>query len=86
MKNLETLNMKKFRKLLIKKWLPPEMHKHSGRWSDDFEVEAIFHTWGSSYEEFESGAVSYATAIVELLDGTVQNIEVSKIKFLDKPT
>jgi len=31
----------------------------------------VFHCWGSSYEEFEDGPVSYTMAIVELRDGSI---------------
>jgi len=47
------------------------------------KCEAIFHQFGVDYEEFEGGPGSYSTAIVELSDGTVHNVHVSLIRFLD---
>jgi len=45
--------------------------------------EALFHTWGTKYEEFETGPGNYSTAIIERSDGTVENVEVELIRFLD---
>ena len=43
-----------------------------------------FHGFGIDYEEFESGPGMFTTAVVELPDGTVKNVYVECIKFLDK--
>lgn len=43
----------------------------------------VFHGWGSDYEEFETGAGNYSTAIIEMEDGTIQNPHVEMIKFED---
>lgn len=42
-----------------------------------------FHQWASEYEEFDTGAVNYPVAIVELDDGTVITPHATDIKFLD---
>jgi hypothetical protein len=47
------------------------------------EGEAKFHQFGCNYEEFESGAGNYTTAVIELEDGSIKNIPVELIKFLD---
>ena len=44
----------------------------------------LFHQFGVDYEEFDSGPGNYTTAIVEMPDGTVKNVPVENIKFLDK--
>lgn len=41
----------------------------------------IFHQFGVDYEEFETGPGNYSTAIVELENGTVENIPVGLIRF-----
>lgn len=46
--------------------------------------EAVFHQWGSDYEEFDTGAGNYSTAIIELPDGEVKNIPADHIKFIDQ--
>ena len=43
----------------------------------------IFVQYGVSYEEFDSGPGPFTTAIVEMPDGTVKNIPVENIMFLD---
>lgn len=43
----------------------------------------VFHQFGINYEDLEGGV--FTTAIVEMPDGTVKNIPVENIKFLDKP-
>ena len=45
--------------------------------------EAKFHRWGTNYEEFDNGAGNFSTAIIERDDGTVENIEVQLIAFID---
>lgn len=47
-------------------------------------AEGEFHQFGSSFAEYENGAVQFSTAIVELPDGTVRNVDVALIQFLDK--
>lgn len=43
----------------------------------------IFHQFGVDYEEFETGAGNYSTAIVEMPDGSVKNVPVEMIVFND---
>ncbi len=47
-----------------------------------FKGNALFHQFGMDYEEFETGAGNYSTAIIELEDGTVKNIPADMIKFI----
>ena len=42
-----------------------------------------FHEFGVDYEEFETGAGNYSTAIVEMPDGSVKNVPVELIVFND---
>ena len=44
--------------------------------------EALFHEWGVDYEEFDAGAGTFSTAIIELDDGTVKNLPAEHIKFI----
>ena len=45
--------------------------------------EALFHGWGVDYEELDTGAGNYSTAIIELDDGTVRNMPVEMVEFLE---
>lgn len=44
--------------------------------------EGIFIKYGTNFEQFESGAGNFTTAIVEMPDGTVRNLNVMLIQFL----
>ena len=56
----------------------------SSVWDKVEDGIGIFIQYGADYEEFETGPGNYTTAIVEMPDGTVKNIPVENIKFLDK--
>ena len=57
-----------------------------GKWVQRKEAvgNAVFHKWSMGFEELEVGTGNYATAIIELTDGTVQNIEAELIRFVDQ--
>lgn len=44
--------------------------------------EGNFIQYGTDWEEFDNGAVSYSTAIVEMEDGTVRNVPVDLVRFM----
>ena len=48
-------------------------------------VDAVFHAFGSAYEECETGFGNYSTAIIELQDGTVLEVLPTDIKFKMPP-
>jgi hypothetical protein len=48
-----------------------------------FSFNAKFHQFGVGYEEFEGGPGNYSTAIVELEDGSIQNVDVEMVEFKD---
>jgi len=43
----------------------------------------LFHQFGCDYEPFENGAASFSTAIVEMQDGSVRNVPVEMIEFIE---
>ena len=45
--------------------------------------EAKFHQFGMDYEEFDTGAGNFSTAIIEREDGKVENISVDMIEFIE---
>jgi hypothetical protein len=53
------------------------------RWKLEEKGEAVFHQFGCNYEEFESGPANYTTAIIEWPDGTVGNVPVERVRFLE---
>jgi hypothetical protein len=42
----------------------------------------IFHQFGVDHEEYDNGPGNFTTAVVEMPDGTVQNIAVDLIVFV----
>lgn len=69
------------RKVIILDWKTVEGKKYS----EKVEVgKGVFHGWGSDYEEFETGAGNYSTAIIEMQDGTIKNPHVEMIQFNDQ--
>jgi len=61
-----------------------EWNKDERRYDKHERCNGWFHAWGLSYEEFESGAGNYSTAIIELDNGEVLNHPAELIKFADK--
>ena len=51
-------------------------------WHED-EFVGWFHTWGTTFEEFDNGAVPVTTAIVEDEDGKVWSTTAESIRFID---
>lgn len=44
--------------------------------------EAIFHGFGSDYEEFETGAGNYSAAIVEWPNGQIELVRADRVRFV----
>lgn len=78
------------RKVRFKRWIPRETDRNdvfgvpkenTNMWEQGYGGEGMFHLWGVSYEEYESGPANYTVAIVELNDGTIVEVLPSKLKF-----
>jgi len=72
----------KFKKYIPKSYENGRLIQGTGRLEDDYTQEGLFHQWGVSYEEFESGPANFTIAIIELPDGSIVEIEPNRIKFL----
>ena len=66
------------RKVMVSEYLKQE----NGCLELEETEEALFHEWGSNYEEFDSGPGNYSIAIVEFDDGKIQSIPVEQIRFI----
>ena len=53
------------------------------KWKLEEKGEALFHQFGVNYEEFEGGPGNFTTAIIEWTDGTVGNVPVEHVRFLE---
>jgi len=47
--------------------------------------EALFHQFGVSYEDFETGPGLFTTAVIELPTGEVRSIDCELVKFREPP-
>jgi hypothetical protein len=41
----------------------------------------VFHEWGVSYEEYDNGPGNFTVGLVEMPDGTIEEVVPSNIKF-----
>jgi len=48
-----------------------------------FEREGVFHKWGCSFEEFDTGPGNFSTAIIELSDGSIKEYEPEMVEFME---
>lgn len=82
------------KKVLFKKWIPQQMvtvegKMHSTRkegtgcWEVDFTHEGLFHEWGVSHIEGDNGFGNYSIALIQIPDGTIQEVLPSNLKFID---
>ena len=71
------------RKVQIYKY---EQNKDKPSTHDKVEDEiGIFIQFGVNFEGFGEGPGNYTTAIIEMSDGTIRNVDVEMVRFLDKP-
>ena len=68
------------RKVVIYEW---QKAKGTAHYEKVSVGHGIFHQFGLDYEQFENGAASYSTAIVEMPDGSVRNVPADLIVFND---
>lgn len=53
-----------------------------GNWLKQETKEGVFHQFSVGYRECGHGAGSFATAIVEWADGSLDNVPVERVKFI----
>ena len=80
---------------MFKKWIPRETivegslkktKEGTNCWESDYTNAGLFHQWGCSYDEFENNAGNYTVAIVEMTDGTIEQVLPINLKFVDLPS
>lgn len=67
------------RKVMVSRY----KRQDNNSWCLEEVGEALFHQFGLDYEEFDNGAASFSSAIVEWPDGQVENVPAEHIRFLD---
>lgn len=81
------------RKVKIKKFIPYRSKRNedgliqqmpcTNTFESTFNTYGFFHQWGSKVEETENGTFSQTVAIVELSDGTIQQVIPDNMMFVD---
>lgn len=66
----------------MRKVIVSEMLHRDGKWQPFEKGEALFHQFGTDYEEFESGAANFSAAIVEWPTGQVEIVRADRIRFV----
>ena len=64
------------RRVIFKRW--------GGAQSKDKQTKGLFHQWSNAYKEFESGPGNYTVALIELSDGTIEEVLPIHLTFIDK--
>jgi hypothetical protein len=75
-------------KVKFKRWIPKEYKAGrvvpgTGTWENEYTQDGHFLQWGSSFIEFESGPANFTVGIIQLPDGSIAEIEPSRILFLN---
>jgi hypothetical protein len=80
----------KMRKVMIKKWIPckrettlVQCEEGTNCFEKEFETPGLFHQWASAYEESSEGFGNYTVALVELNDGTIEEVLPKHVQFVD---
>jgi len=77
------------RQVKFKRWITA-VHDDKGKlkegtrcWDSDFIHYGWFHQWAAAYEESSEGFGNYTVALIELENGTIEQVLPSNVKFLD---
>ncbi len=81
------------RKVKFKRWIPRvdvktelglgiKAKEGTSCWEEDFQNEGLFHQWANAYEESSAGFGNYTVALVELSDGTIEEVLPVKLVFI----
>jgi hypothetical protein len=82
------------RKVKFKRWIPTEWKDVScgylnkvvegtGCFEGDYNHDGIFHQWANAYIETDNGVGNYTFGIIELTDGTIEEVLPKNIKFIE---
>lgn len=85
----------KLRKVMFNKWIPrvdvktefgSKAKEGTNCWEKDFQNVGFFHQWANAYEESSEGFGNYTVALVEMTDGTIEQVLPSNLKFVGLPS
>ncbi len=78
----------KTRKVLFKRWIKRVATTYGSTegtncWEPDFINSGMFHKWANNYKESSAGFGNYTVGLIELFDGTIEQVLPVNIKFID---
>lgn len=74
------------RKVLFKRYISPtyiDGKAQGGIWEQDYTHKGLFHQWALSWEDMSDISMQYTYAIVELPDGTIEEVLPQHLKFVN---
>lgn len=74
------------RKVIVYEWYRPEDADYKTPFEKKEVGKGVFHQFGMDCTETDNSIGNFSTAIIELKDGTVENIPVELIKFTNPLT
>jgi hypothetical protein len=60
-----------------------QLVRGTNQYQKEFDTIGLFHKWGVSSEDRGDGYVSFNVALIEKKDGTVAEVRVDRVKFID---
>lgn len=57
--------------------------KGTNQYQKEFDTFGLFHEWGVASEDRGDGYVNFNVALIETQDGTMREVRVDKVKFID---
>lgn len=79
---LKTIDDPKLRKVRVYAYKKVSDFKGGGWDKQDMGI-GVFHGYGVGYKVFEDKLKHFSSAIVEMQDGSIRNVEVQNIKFIN---
>ena len=67
------------RKVKVFRW----ERQATGKYKKEVRDVAKFHQFGFSYDETDLGVGTFSTALIEWDDGTMGNVDVELVQFID---
>lgn len=82
----------KLRRVMFKKWIPREtigegalqtQKEGTNCWESDFVNEGLLYRYACPYEVFENGQADITWGVINLANGTIEQVLPINIKFVD---
>ena len=76
------------RKVMINRWIPGvielgKLKEGTKCYEKNFPSAGLFHQWANEFHQSRDGIVNFTFAIVEMTDGTIEQVQPNNMKFVD---